>query len=250
VTTLTSPTSADQLRQRSAKPLRDVTALNGALFVLGALGAFIVAGNTPDGDASAAAVISHYADNRTQGIVASIILALAAIPTLAFGARLRERARIATRAGGTLPNFAFAAAVLTAAGLLGAATIHLALSDYARDLDPAAVQALNALDADSFLLFTTGIATIVLAGALIAIRGRLLPTWFGWVGILVAITMFTPVGFFAACVAGAWIIVASLVLSMTEEQAFAEGDRDRRTPRAGSAKPSGDAGRTPSAIGS
>jgi hypothetical protein len=238
------------LREPSARPLRDVTALTGALFVLGALGAFIVAGNTPDGDASATAVIAHYADNRTEGIVASIILALAAIPTLAFGARLRERARLAMGAGGTLPNFAFAAAVLTAAGLLGAAAIHLALSDYARDLDAAAVQALNALDADSFLLFTTGIATIVLAGALIAIRGRLLPTWFGWLGVPVAIAMFTPVGFFAACAAGAWIIVASLMLSVTEEQAFAEGDRDRRTPSTGSAEPSGDRGLAPTAIGS
>ncbi len=250
MTTLTSPTSADQLRQRSAKPLRDVTALTGALFVLGALGAFIVAGDTPDGDASAAAVVSHYADNRTQGIVASIILALAAIPTLAFGARLRERARLAMGAGNTLPNFAFGAAVLTAAGLLVAATVHLALSDYARDLDPAAVQALNALDADSSLLFTTGIATILLAGALIAIRGQLLPTWFGWVGIPVAIAMFTPVGFFAACVAGAWIIAASLMLSVTDEQAFVEGDRDHRTPRAGSAKPSGNSALTPPAFGS
>jgi hypothetical protein len=250
VSTLTSPTSADQLRERSAKPLRDVTALTGALFVLGALGAFIVAGNTPDGDASAAAVISHYADNRTQGIVASVILALTAIPTLAFGARLRERARLAMGAGGTLPNFAFAAAVLTATGLLGAAAIHLALSDYARDLDPAAVQALNALDADSFLLFTTGIATIVLAVALIAIRGRLLPTWFGWVGIPVAIAMFTPVGFFATCLGGAWIIAASIMLSVTDEPAPAEVDRDRRTPRASSSKPSGNAGLTPTAFGS
>lgn len=225
MTTLTSPTSAAQTRPRSATPLRDVTALTGALFVLGALGAFIVAGNTPDGDASAAVVSAHYADNRTQGIVASIILALAAIPTLAFGARLHERAGLVSGAGRTLPNFAFAATVVTGAGLLGAAAIHLALSDYARDLDPAAVQALNALDADSFLLFTTGIATIVLAGSLIAIRSRLLPSWFGWVGIPVAIAMFTPVGFFAACVAGAWIIVASVTLAVTDEEGFARRKR-------------------------
>lgn len=179
LTTLTSPTSTDRPRARSAARLRDVTALSGALFVLVALGAFIAAGDAPDGDASAAAVIAHYGDNRTQGIVAAVILALAAIPTLAFGARLRERARLAIGPDRTLPNFAFAAGVVTAAGFLGAAAIHLTLSDYARDLDPAAVQALNALDGDSFVLFTTGIATIVLAGSLIAVRSRLLPTWPG-----------------------------------------------------------------------
>ncbi len=250
MTTVTSPTTADQPRQRSATRLRDATALTGGLFVLGVLGAFIVAGDTPDGDASAAAVIAHYTDNRTQGIVAAIILALATIPTLAFGARLRERARLAMGQDRTLPNFAFAAGVVTAAGFLGAAAIHLALSDYARDLDPAAVQALNALDADSFLLFTTGIATMVLSASLIAIRSRLLPTWFGWVGIAVAIVMFTPVGFFAACVAGAWIIVASLLLSVTDEPAFPTEDGDRVTPRTGAGAASGGSGLTPTTIGS
>jgi hypothetical protein len=225
MTTVTSSPTADRPRERAVRAPRDVTALTGALFVLGVVAAFVIAGNTPDGDASAQAVIAHYTDNRAQGIVAAIVLALATIPTVAFAARLRERSRrlLVDR---TLPNLAFGAGVLSAAGFLAAAAIHLALSDYARDLDPSAAQALNALDADSFLLFTTGIAMLVLAASLIAIRSQLLPAWLGWMGIAVTVAMFTPIGFFAACVAGAWIIVTSLILFVAAERS-GEGASDR-----------------------
>lgn len=212
--TITPPTTARPPRAHRARRWRDLTPLTGALFVLGIIGAFIVAGNTPDGDASAQAVLDHYTANRTQGIIASIVLALAVVPTLAFSAWLRERARLALPNARTLASFAFGAGVLTAAGLLAAATIHLALSEYTRDLDLSAAQALNALSADSFILFSTGIATLVLAGSLIALRGHMLPTWLGWLGIPVAVAMFTPVAFFAACVAAIWIIVTSLLLYM------------------------------------
>lgn len=201
----------------------DVTALTGGLFVLAALAAFIVGGDTPDGDASSETVIAYYTAHRTESIAASIILALAAVPTLAFAARLRERARLAMGTDRTLPNLAFGAGVLTAAGFLGAAVIHLALSDFARDLDSSAAQALNALGADSFLLFSTGLAVLVLAGSLVVIRARLLPAWLGWSGIVVAIAMFTPVAFFAACIAGAWVIVTSLLLYANPEPVLHRG---------------------------
>ena len=81
-----SPPPTAQLQERSGTRLHDLTALTGALFVLGAAGAFLIGGNTPDGDASPDAVIAYYTANRTQGIIAAVILALTAIPTLAFTA--------------------------------------------------------------------------------------------------------------------------------------------------------------------
>lgn len=87
----------------------------------------------------------------------------------------------------------------------------------------------------------------MLAGSLIAVRSRLLPTWLGWVGMPVAIAMFTPVGFFAACAAGAWIIVASVRLSMTDESAFAAAEPERVAPIVGA--PSGGSGLGPRTIG-
>lgn len=190
---------------------RDVVALTGALSVLLIVASFVVWGDTPKGDASAAEVFAHYSDNRTQGLIAAVLLAVSTNPLMAFAASLRQRART-VMPDSMLPSFAFGAGIVAAAGFIGAAGVHLALSDYGRDIDPAAAQALNALDADSFVLFTAGLSALVLAGSLIALRSHLLPPWLGWPGIVVAIAIFTPVGFFASCAAGAWIIATSIIL--------------------------------------
>ncbi len=190
---------------------RDVVALTGALSVLLIVASFVVWGNTPKGDASAAEVFAHYSDSRTQGLIAAVLLAVSTIPLMAFAASLRERAR-AVMPDSMLPSFALGAGIVAAAGFIGAAGVHLALSDYGRDIDLAAAQALNALDADSFMLFTAGLSALVLAGSLIALRSHLLSPWLGWAGIIVAIAIFTPVGFFASCAAGAWIIATSIIL--------------------------------------
>lgn len=224
MSTVTAPATADRPGGRARSAPRDLVALTGGLFVLAVVGAFIAGGDTPNGDASAATVIAHYTENRTQGIIASVVLALSAVPALAFAARLRERARIGAHR--TLADFTFAAGVLTAMGCLAVAGIHLALAEYARDLDPAAAQALNALDADSFVALATGIAALVLGGSLIALRSSLLPAWLGWTGIPVAIAIFTPVGFFAACLGGIWIITSSVVLSAHGEEPYVWTARD------------------------
>lgn len=200
----------------SSTRLRDFAALTGALSILLIVAAFVVWGNTPEGDATGAEVFGHYADNRTQGMVAAALLALSSIPFVAFAAALRERARTVLP-GSMLPSFGFGAGVVVAAGLLGAAGIHFALADFGRDVDPAAAQALNALDADSFVVFTAGLSALVLAGSLIALRTRLLPAWLGGTGIIVAIAIFTPASFFASCAAGAWIIVVSAMLYLGGE---------------------------------
>lgn len=112
-----------------------------------------------------------------------------------------------------LPNFAFGAGTVAAAGFLGAAGIHLALSDCGRDIDLAAAQALNTLEADSFVRFTARLSALVLGGPLIALRSHLVWLWLGAVGIIVAIAIFRPIGFFASCASGAWIIAASIILT-------------------------------------
>ena len=209
---------APQAETESRSRARDVVALTGALSVFLIIASFVVWGNTPKGDASGAAVFAHYTENRTQGLIAAAMLAVSAIPLVAFAASLRERAT-ALMPDSMLPSFAFGAGIVAAAGFIGAAGIHLALSDYGRDIDPAAAQALNTLDADSFVLFTAGLSALVLAGSLIALRSRLVSPWLGWAGIIVAIAIFTPIGFFASCAAGAWIIATSIILYLRGQPA-------------------------------
>jgi hypothetical protein len=150
---------------------RDLGPLTGALFVVLVLVAFIaIGGSTPEGDDSVAKVVSFYKDNDTKEIIAAVVLALSTVPLLYFVSLLRERLKAALPVGSVLPNFALAGGVVAAAGFLTASTIHFALADYAGDIAPVAVQALNAIDGDFFLPFTTGLAVVVLASSVAAIR--------------------------------------------------------------------------------
>jgi hypothetical protein len=192
---------------------RDLGPLTGALFVVLVLVAFIaLGGNTPDGDASARKVVSFYSDNENKEIIAAVVLALSAVPLLYFTAILRNLLRDALPARSVIPAFALGGGAVAAAGFTTAATIHFALADYTKDIQPAAAQALNALDGDFFLPFTTGLAVLVLAISVASIRTRVFPRWLGWVGVVLFVVYFTPAGFIAFGLTGIWIIVTSILL--------------------------------------
>jgi hypothetical protein len=116
----------------------------------------------------------------------------------------------------------FGAGILASAGFLVGACIHYALADGAHHgIDPAALQALNALDADDFLAFGIGLAIMMLgaAGALIPRSGAL--KILGWLALLLGIVSFTPAGFIGFIGSGIWIIATSIVLFMHAGRAAA-----------------------------
>jgi hypothetical protein len=200
---------------------RDLAPLTGALFVVLTLIAFFaLGGETPEGDDSAQKVVSFYSDHETKEIVAAVVLALGAVALIFFAATLKQRLEVARPIGGILPTVALGAGIIAAAGFLTAATLHFALADYASDIDASAAQAINAIDSDFFIPFVMGLATMILATSLWLLRNRsLLPTWLGWVGIIIFIVSFTPAGFIGFGLAGIWIIVVSILLYLRDETA-------------------------------
>jgi hypothetical protein len=202
---------------------RDLIALTGALFVVLLVAGFIIGGDTPDGDAAGVKVVSYYKDNEAQNVVAIIVIALSTVPLLFFASTLSARVRVGLPDRSVIPNFVLITGVLLAAGLFGAATIHLALTDLADEIRPAAAQALNALDNDSWIAFAAPAAMFVLGGSLAAIRSTVLPTWLGWAGVVLFVAQFTPAGFFAALLALIWIIVVSVLLYVRSEEASVPG---------------------------
>jgi hypothetical protein len=198
---------------------RDLAPLSGVLFVVILAVGFLLGGDSPSSSASAQKVIAYYGGHETKQIVTSLVVALSTLPLLFFSAALRERARTVLGERSALPGFAFGAGVVAAGGFLAAATINFALADSADDIAPSAIQALNAISADFFLPFVVGVAALVLAGSLMAIRARLVPAWLGWVGIALVVAAFTPAGFVAFILSGIWIIVASILLSRRAETA-------------------------------
>src|SRR5215211_4082487 len=198
---------------------RDLIALTGVLFVALLVAGFLVGGDTPDGDTAGAKVVAHYKDNETQNIIAIFLIALSTVPLLFFASTLRERARVALSGRSVIPNFILVAGVLTAAGIFASGVIHLALTDLGDEIQPSAAQALNALDNDSWIAFAPPAVMFVVGAALAGIRGTLLPTWLGWVGVVLFVLQFTPAGFFAGLLALVWIITVSVMLYLRGEPA-------------------------------
>ena len=192
---------------------RNLTPLAGALFVVFVIVTFgAVWGDTPPGDASGSEVISYYQDNGTTGMVAAVMLALSAVPLLVFASAVRERLQATLREGSVLPGVAFGAGIVGAAGFTAAASAHFAVADYADELQPAAAQAVNTIDADLFLAFSTGIVTLVLALSVAALRSAVLPRWAGWAGIVLFVLSFSPAGAVGVPLCLLWILMASILL--------------------------------------
>jgi len=192
---------------------RNITPLAGALFVVVVIVTFgAVWGDTPPGDASGPEVISYYQDNGTTGMVAAVMLALSAVPLLVFASAVRERLQATLREGSVLPGVAFGAGIVGAAGFTAAASAHFAVADYADELQPAAAQAVNTIDADLFLAFSTGIVTLVLALSVAALRSTVLPRWAGWAGIVLFVLAFSPAGAVGVPLCVLWILMASILL--------------------------------------
>jgi hypothetical protein len=200
---------------------RNLAPLTGALFVvLTVIAFFPLAGNTPEGSDSAQKVVTFYSDHEAKEIIAAVVLALGAVALIFFAASLKQRLEVARPDSGILPTVALGAGIVASGGFLAAATLHFALADYAADIDASAAQALNAIDSDFFLPFAGGLVTLILATSLWLVRNRsLLPTWLGWVGIIIFVVTFTPAGFIGFGLAGIWIIVVSILLYLRDETA-------------------------------
>jgi hypothetical protein len=202
---------------------RDLWALTGALFVVLVIIAFIpLGGDTPGGDDSAQKVVSFYSDNNGREIIAALVLAIAAGALVFFSAILKGRIEAVFPGRSILPNVVLGGGIVAAGGFLAGAGMHFALADYADDIQPAAAQALNAIDNDFFLPFTTGLAVLLFATSLVAIRGKvLLPAWLAWVGVVLFVLFFTPIGFVAFGLSGIWIIIVSVMLYLRGDTAAA-----------------------------
>jgi hypothetical protein len=199
---------------------RDLATLTGALFVVLVVVAFIpLAGSTPESGASAQKVVSFYSDNATREMLAAIVLALGAVSLLFFSAILKQRFESVLPDRSMLPTAALAGGIVASGGFLASAGFHFALADSADDIQAPAAQALNALDF-IFIPFTVGLAVLLLASSLLVVRARLLlPTWLGWVGIVLFVVFFTPLGFISFALSGIWIIVVSIRLYLSSDTA-------------------------------
>ena len=97
-------------------------------------------------------------------------------------------------------------------GLLVDATITLTLLEEADDLDPVAIQTLNALFNNDYIPMAGGIAILALSAGLLIVRTGVLPKWLGWIALLLFVVGFTPIGFASAIGMALWVAIVSVLL--------------------------------------
>ncbi|MFL5908399.1 MAG: hypothetical protein ACJ75Z_12490 [Solirubrobacterales bacterium] len=196
--------------------------LSGIVFVALLVVGFIpVGGETPDVNDSPSKITNFWADHHDKEVVAALLVAIGAIFLALFVATLRDRLRRTDQESGFSSNLILIGGTASVAGFMVAVGFHIALADGGdHHYSPQAMQALNVLDNDDFFAFAVPLGIMMLGVAAATIRaGGALPTWLGWVALVLAIGQFTPVGFLFFGLTGIWIIVASIMLSARADEA-------------------------------
>jgi hypothetical protein len=191
-----------------------VAPLTGIAFVVLAIVGGIIGGEPPDADSPVREIISHYTDNKTSIEVGAFVGVAAAVLLVCFGAYLRSVFSAAEGPGGMLSPLPLVGTAVVAVGLAIDTTIGIALVEAVDDIEPAAVQALQALWDNDFVPFALGTLVFLVSTGLSIVRYGVLPKWLGWVALVLTVIGFTPLGFIAFIGAGLWIAIVSVLLAL------------------------------------
>ena len=183
-----------------------------ALVVVAIVG---IGGSTPGPDAPAAELASFYGDNTLSQGIGSFVLA-ASVPFLVvFGIGLASSLAGRTDGGLTVAGYVLVAGTTLLAGaVLLASVAHFALVNGAdEEIAPVALQALNAIDGNTWMAFNPAFGVMMLGAAGTLISARALP-WLGWIALVLGVAAFVPFAdFFALLGTLLWIVVTSVTLS-------------------------------------
>ena len=141
--------------------------------------AAIIGGEPPGADSPVREIIDFYGDNKGSIQVGSYLGVAAAVLLVCFGAYLRSVLSAAEGAGGVLAPLVLVGTAIAAVGVAIDLTISIALAEAVDDIEPAAVQALQALWDNDFIPFALGTLLFLISAGLSIVRYGALPKWLG-----------------------------------------------------------------------
>ena len=193
--------------------------LTGVGFVVVAVIGFIVGGEPKDASHPASEIVDWYIDNKDSVEIGAFIGVAATVLLVFFGAYLRNVLRAA--AGGTdmLSLVSFIGIVVVAVGFAIDTTISIALAERADDIDPIAVQSLQALWDNDFIPIALGTLLFLWATGISVVRSGALPKWIGWIMLLLGVVALTPLGFASFIGTAVLILVISILLAVRARSA-------------------------------
>jgi hypothetical protein len=193
--------------------------LTGVAFIVVGIVSFIIGGEPKSADEPVNEIVDFYIDNKDSVQIGAIGGVVAGVLLIFFGAYLRRVLRAAAGEEEILSLVSFVGLVLVALGFAIDGTIAFALAEAVKDIDPIAVQSLQALWDNDFLPIMLGILAFLWATGISIIRSGALPKWLGWVMILLGIVGVTPIGFAAFAGAAILVLVISILLSVRARSA-------------------------------
>jgi hypothetical protein len=193
--------------------------LSGIAFVALLVAGLLVSGETPASGASADEVASFYGDDLTRQYVSTFFLAAAAPFAVLFGVGLVS----GTRSGWA--DVVRAGAILVGAAVLLGASVRVAVVDGGdNNISETALQALNALDGNTWIAMTSAVGVLLLgsAGAMLSTGSQRV---LGWSALVLGVALFLPfVDFLAIIPSALWVVVASVVIARGRESGEAAVD--------------------------
>ena len=188
--------------------------LTGVAFVVLVMASFAISGEPPSASDPVDEIVEHYVDNGDAVMFGAIMIGFAGAFLVFFAAILRRALRAAEPEGSVLSTVTLVGATILAVGAAIDGTISFALAEAAEDVDPTAVQALQALWDNDFLPLAVGTVLMLFSAGLSIVLHGSLPKALGWIAILIAVVGLTPLGFFAFLASALWIVVVSVMLAM------------------------------------
>jgi hypothetical protein len=202
-------------------------ALTGVAFVALTVVVFIVAGSTPDAHDSAAKVVSFYAKNHSKVNTAGFLLAIPSAFLALFTGALRQRLR--RNDGGSIAatTAAVAGGTIAAGGMMLFGGTQIALADASGHASATTMQTLNVIGNDSFVPWMGGFGVLLLATGIATLQTRALPRAIGYLGVVLGVLVFTPVGWWAFLLGALMMAVASVIMAIKPAPVAGGGETRR-----------------------
>lgn len=195
--------------------------LTGVGFIVLGIVSFIVGGEPKSADDPVREIVAFYVDNKDSVEAGAFIGVAATVLLVFFGAYLRRFLRAGAGEGEMLSLVSFIGLAIVAVGFAIDTTILIALSEAADDIDPVAVQSLQALWDNDFVPLALGVLLFLWGTGLSVIRTGVLPKWLGWVMLVLGVVGLTPLGFASAIGSAILVLVLSILLSVRANRAAA-----------------------------
>ena len=205
---------------RSTAGIQRWAALAGVAYVvLFVIGVNLIYQGTPDSSSAPAKIIAYYSDSghRNRINIGWALAGLGFFFLLWFVSALRQSVRRLEGDDGFLSALTTMGGVVYATLGLAALAVETGIrtmSDdtYHHQVFPGIV---HAGDDVAWVLHASGgagLGAMIIAASLAALRARAVPTWAGWLGIVVGILALVTIVFFPWFLAAIWILVVSIGL--------------------------------------